>query len=408
VSPRDDAGILAVVSDDWWSARQRRHQILSRLASRFLVAWISPPVHWREWLAQRAWANQKRIQAAPDPRMFVLEADADVPMMRHPAAVGQAILRRRVERGVKWLRQRGCRTFELQIWNPAFADALEWVSYATSSYHIDDEYSWSTVEQPMSDIERKLIERVDRVYVTSPKLRETKGGINANTLFSPNGVNYSAFASPLPTPPDVARIAQPRIGYAGVLKAQLDWELLVAIAKQSPSWSFVFVGPERGVHESIRAPLAALRALPNVHLLGERDARDLPAYVQSFDVALLPYQRNAYTDAINPMKLYEALAAGVPIVASRIRTLEEFSSVITFAEGVDEWRAAIAKSLGDGERSAERREERQAVARRFDWDVIAGAMGDSIEEALRFVRASAGPPDSADSKVSSRASRRGI
>src|SRR6185436_7193969 len=105
----------------------------------------------------------------------------------------------------------------------------------------------------------------------------------------------------------------------------------------------VFIGPVRRVHTSIRTPLERLAALPNVHLLGERPLETLPGYVQHMDVALLPYKRNAYTDAINPMKFYEALAAGTPVVASPIRPLEDpqFRSVVTLARTADDWSAAM-------------------------------------------------------------------
>ena len=234
----------------------------------------------------------------------------------------------------------------------------------------------------MTAAERRLIERVDRVYVTSPRLLETKGGINPRTIFSPNGVDYRAFATPAPEPADLASVPHPRVGYVGVLKEQLDWNLLSTLATTHPGWSFVLVGPVRGVHVSIREPLASLRTLPNVHLLGERSAETLPAYLQAMDVAILPYRRNAYTDCINPLKLYEALAAGTPVVATRLRTLEAFSAVIAIVDNIGEWSSSIAAAISDV--SVARKTERQALARKYDWaDIVASLVNDlSSEEAL--------------------------
>jgi UDP-galactopyranose mutase len=366
-----DVGILALVSDDWPVAPQRRHHVLTRLAQRFPVAWISPPLHWRD---------RSRRGAAPDGRMFILGSASGIRTVRRPRFIHDAIYKRRVMRGLRWLRGRGCKTVELQIWNPAFAPAVDWVAGAVVSYHIDDEYSWSTADVPLSAAERRLIERADRVYVSSPKLLDTKGGINPNTTLSSNGADFAAFSTPARVPADCAAIAAPRVAYVGVIKEQLDIDLLIALASAHALWSFVLVGPVRTVHTSLAEPLRHLASLSNVHMLGERLVETLPGYLQHVDVALLPYRRNAYTDAINPMKLYEALAAGTPVVASRIRTVgsEEFRSVVAVAEGIDGWSNAIAASLGPDARSPRRVAERQAVARAHDWDAIADELARDV------------------------------
>src|SRR5215475_14552809 len=151
-------GILALVSDDWAVAPQRRHQILSRLAARFPVAWISPALHWRERLPSRLALGGNGV-ASPR-QMLILESRSGLPRIDHPPFVRRALYRRRVSRGARWLREQGCARIELQIWNPEFADATEWLPQASTSYHIDDEFSWATERQPMSAAERALIERV--------------------------------------------------------------------------------------------------------------------------------------------------------------------------------------------------------------------------------------------------------
>ncbi len=333
------------------------------------VAWISPPLHWSQWRSRKS--SDSPPPSRMHPEMFILASADGLPAINAPAAVQRALLRRRVRLGSDWLRDHGCRSIELQVWSPQFADAIDWDAQTTSSYHIDDEYSWSTVDQAMSDKERRLIQRVDRVFVTSSKLLETKGGINPRTIFSPNGVDFDAFSSAAQEPDDLARIPRPRAGYVGVLKEQLDWELLRALATRNGAWSFVFVGPRRDVHESLRPALSAMARLPNVHFIGERNPGQLPGYLQHLDVSLLPYRLNAYTDAINPLKLYEGLASGAPLVSSRIRTVSEFADVVTCADGIDGWTASIAAAVSDLETSTARRAARQAVAREFDWDVIA-------------------------------------
>lgn len=315
--------------------------------------------------------------------MFV-QAEADgAPTVYAPKWAADAILKRRVVRAEQWLRRRGCDRIELEIWRPELAVALDWVRFTTSTYHIDDEYSWSETPQPLSALERSVIERVDRVFVTSPALLETKGGINPQTIFSPNGVDFARFSAPRAEPADLAAVPHPRIGFAGVLRRGLDWELLTALAKRRPDWSLVFVGGVREGHATDLAPIEAIRHLPNVHLLGEKNADDLPAYVQHFDVAALAYRRLAYLDAINPLKLYEALATGIPVVGAKIPALEALRPVVSTASGIDEWERAVRSAL-ETTHSDTRRAERQALARKHDWDAIATAIGDEIAIALRL------------------------
>ena len=371
---RQRRGVLALVPDDWDVAWQRRHQVLTRLAGYCPVAWISPALHWRERLRQRNALKPPRAVATS--RLFTLTSRDDLPTVNAPRQLRDAIVRRRARLGAMWLRDQGCEAIELQIWLPELAVALDVIDHASVSYHIDDEYSWSTIDAPLPDEERRLIERVDRVYVTSRKLLETKGGINPNTLVSPNGVDYALFSTPRTEPDDLARVPHPRAGYVGVLKEQLDWDLLIALATTRSDWSFVIVGPVRAVHESVHESLAALTRLANVYMLGEKSPQALPAYVQAMDVALLPYRRNAYTDAIDPLKLYEALAAGIPVVSTPIRTVLEMEDAVMTADGAEQWSEALSSAIDS--RSNDRRAKRQRIAREHDWNIIVARMAESI------------------------------
>src|SRR5262249_52004578 len=115
---------------------------------------------------------------------------------------------------------------------------------------------------------------------------------------------------------------------------------------------------------------AELCGLANVHYLGHRSVRDVPAYVGHMDVCLMCYARTDYTRYIFPLKLHEYLASGRPVVGSDIRTLRDYSSSVRIARDVEGWCAAIEASLAPEERSAERIEARRRVARAYDWNKI--------------------------------------
>src|SRR5262249_15798905 len=149
-----------------------------------------------------------------------------------------------------------------------------------------------------------LIKAVDQVIVHSPALMHKKGQLNPHTSLIPNGVDFELFSHLHAEPDDMATIPRPRVGYAGVIKRHLDLPLLLRLARARPTYSFVLVGPITNIAGK-EAEWAELTQLGNVHYLGGKTFAQLPAYIQHFDVCLMCYEVNAYTQYIYPMKLNE-------------------------------------------------------------------------------------------------------
>jgi glycosyltransferase involved in cell wall biosynthesis len=230
--------------------------------------------------------------------------------------------------------------------------------------------------------ERRLIGEVDQVIIHSPRLMERKGSINPHTTVIPNGVDYRLYSSPMPEPSDLARIPHPRIGYTGNLKTQLDWPLLKNLAVGHPQWSFVFVGPRRFLTAPDRAKLDEMANLPNVYFLGGKTVKELAVYPQHFDVCIMPYVVNGYTQNIYPMKLHEYLASGRPVVGSAIRSLEDFDQVIALARTDAEWSGAITRALASALSTLEAAAARRAVAQKYDWSELTYRIVQTICERL--------------------------
>jgi glycosyltransferase involved in cell wall biosynthesis len=258
---------------------------------------------------------------------------------------------------------------------------VELIPHSASCYHIDDEYSFSDVEQPNGKEETDLIRRVDQVFVTSRGLHDKKGHLNQNTLLVPNGVDYQAYVQTWPEPVDLRTIPRPRVGYIGTIKKQLNLELLHALAQRHPSWSFVLVGPSKHMDE-IGTVVRRLAALPNVHFLGEKPVDLLPSYAQHIDVSMLCYKVDGYTKFIYPLKLHESLASGRPCVGSRIRTLQEFATVLDLADSTEEWSEALATMLGPSAQVEARVAARRAVAQEHDWNRIVHRIALTLGERL--------------------------
>lgn len=360
-----DIGVIALVPDVWGGPWAVRHHILTRLADHFPVVWVDPPQGWRgKWQGGSPWLHGNLTE---HPDFSVLRWPPDWLYRERPAFYRNLLLRVHLRRAARMLRGRGVRRIAIYVWRPEFAFALRLVPHEFSCYHIDDEYTFSAVEQPLSSRERHLLERVDQVVLHSPALLEKKGGVNPNTMLVPNGVDYAAYSTPTPEPDDLKAIPHPRIGYVGVIKDQLDFGLLVELARRHPEWSWVMVGPVRSGSAQAEH-LAALERLPNVHFLGSKPFTELPAYMQHLDVCMLCYIQNGYTKFIYPMKLHEYLATGNPVVGTPIRSLLEFGKVVRLASAPDEWSAAIAEALAH---PTDGLAERLATARAHDWTLLA-------------------------------------
>lgn len=365
-------GVIALVPDEWKSVWMPRQQILSRLGEHFDIVWMDPAADWKEYW----WPVWSRFHAKGFVQVTlgfsVATSRGRWPLIFRPVWLRRWATREALRAARQYLVGRGAEQIILYLWRPEFASAIDLVQHDASCYHIDDEYSFSDVEQPNSAQETDLIRRVDQVIVHSIRLREKKGAINPNTALVPNGVDYEAFATPRAEPADLAGVPRPRIGYVGVIKKQLNLALLLRLARARSDWNFVMVGPIGNISGKQQA-LAGLQGLPNVHFLGEKPVNAVAAYTQHMDVCLMCYEANDYTKYIYPLKLHEYLASGRPVVSTPLDSVLEHGDVVALAQTDGEWIAAIEQALlQQGEAQRRSRQER---ARNYDWNSLASQVG---------------------------------
>lgn len=330
---------------------------------------MNPAVYWRKAFVGGGQRRQPDFSPLPETDFLVHSSSRLLPLFYSPRAMASYTLRKRLRAGRELLLQKGCKKIVLYLWRPEFAPALDHVPHDLSCYHIDDEYTFSSTDTPVTPEERNLITRAGHVFIHSPALLEKKGGLNPNTTFAPNGVDFEAFATPVPEPEDLRNIPRPRIGYCGHLKKQLDWPLLTELAARHPEWSFVFVGAPNS-HPEIVACIERLSQFKNVRFLGSKTAQELANYPQHFDVCIMPYVLNDYTRYIYPLKLHEYLASGQPVVGTPIPSLLPFRESVQLPQSAAAWSTAIAHSLESSANSSVARSARQAVAKSQDWKIL--------------------------------------
>jgi glycosyltransferase involved in cell wall biosynthesis len=220
------------------------------------------------------------------------------------------------------------------------------------------------------------------VFTTTRTLFERQRRINPDTHLVPNVGDYEHFspaADRAHSAPDVAALPRPVLGFAGnLVPSKVDFALLEAVARARPEWTVLLVGP--GQRESEKS-LRRVSSLPNVHWLGAKPYAELPHYVAAFDVGLIPYVANTYTESCLPLKLYEYLAAGKPVVASGLPELAGMEPDVLLADGEDAFVAGVDRALGrlgESERAA-----RMALAAGNTWEtrtdrllgLVRGALG---------------------------------
>ncbi len=228
--------------------------------------------------------------------------------------------------------------------------------------------------------ERILLRQADVVFVTARRLFEAKKPLNANIHLVPNAVDpehyYQALLPETPIPHDVARLAGPVIGLVGAINDKVDVSLLVKLARAHPEWSIVTVGPVFPT----QVRLQTLESLPNVHMIGYREPGELPGYLKAFDVALIPYVLNERTAAINPLKLYEYLAAGKAVVATALPELFPFQAVVRIASSGDDFIYQVEQALKE-DPGAMLRQRLEAV-KEHTWDQRVATMARLVEPLL--------------------------
>jgi glycosyltransferase involved in cell wall biosynthesis len=258
------------------------------------------------------------------------------------------------------------------LWlNPHYAEHLVGkVGERAVLYDITDD--WTTLTQPsrvrrlIVRQDRRLCARADAVIVCSQRLLELKREMASRLYLIRNGVDAAHYGVVLdgsgPLPPEAARWPKPVLGYTGTLHPdRLDVGLVEATARRRPGASFVLIGPNylRG------SDISRLRACGNVHLVGPVPYARLPQFMRAFDVCIAPHLVTPFTDSLDPIKLWEYLAAGKPSVCTDVGGFRDYPQFVRVAGDASQFVSAIDDALREGPGLAE---ARRKEAQRNSWE----------------------------------------
>jgi glycosyltransferase involved in cell wall biosynthesis len=283
---------------------------------------------------------------------------------RAAARLNASLLRARVRRNEV---RHGLHHPVLWTYTPSAVDVHSPRRHGALVYHcVDDLAAYPGVDRSAFEAnERRLLERADVCVASSRPLAAALRERGADrVLYWPNPADTRAYTAAR-RPPAGEERDRPVIGFIGAVQEhKVDLDLVRACAELRPEWEWRLVGPVGlGIGSSAVDP-ASFPA--NVAFPGGRHRDDLPAAVAGFDAAIVPYRLNDYTTHVFPMKVFEYLAAGLPVVSTPLPSLVGEVEHVRFAASPDEFVAALdAELAGD---SAALRDDRSDYAAGHSWE----------------------------------------
>jgi GT2 family glycosyltransferase/polysaccharide pyruvyl transferase WcaK-like protein/glycosyltransferase involved in cell wall biosynthesis len=230
--------------------------------------------------------------------------------------------------------------------------------------------------------EPRLAEEADVLVVTGRGLLERHRAAGREPVLVRNGTEFELFSSAQGRG-YLEDIPRPIIGYFGAIADWFDYNLLFEVAQSRPHYSFVLIGASGLEEKVLHREAVRLAELPNVYLLGHKPYQEIPAYLAEFDVCIIPFVLNEVTKATDPVKLYEYLSQGKPVVATAMRELEEYRELIYIAATAAEF--ACSLDTGLAEQGGGVRQRRIDFAANQRWTERQRSMDEAIQKAFPLV-----------------------
>ncbi len=276
----------------------------------------------------------------------------------------------------------GVKTESLTIWsyNPMATDVINQFPQAFFIFDAVDNWiehpSYQKYTVRLEKAYKDIRSRADIIFTVSEGLIDFFEK-RENAYFIPNAVDADFFAeskenrSLLPKGVDESL---PIVGYHGVIQSRVNFTILDYVTEQLPDVQFVLVGP---VWKEVQKDLDHLTSRKNVFHRGMISYIELPSLIANFDVTIIPHKVDQLTQSMNPLKIYEYLAAGKPIIATAVPGADQFQDLVKLAVSPDDFAMKIRKALAVD--SAEFITRRQNMAQQHTWNARLQVMLDTID-----------------------------
>jgi glycosyltransferase involved in cell wall biosynthesis len=381
--------ILYISIENWFPVWRRNQNVVARLAKRHpdsRILYVNLPIDLSNSLRRgklgvvlKQW---KPVDPQPLPDLPNVHLFSTVKLFPNTLTAGRltnyAMARSQIRKAAK---QVGLRDPLLYI-NPYFAAHMVGrMGESAVIYDVGDD--WAAMDDITERMRRLVLKEdtslandADAVIVVSEHLAAMRRKILDEVHLIPNGVNVAAYRGvaehTMDRHPTTRGWKSPVLGYTGTLHSdRINADVLLAVARAFPEGTIALVGP----NHLTPVDMAKLQNEPNVKFAGTVDFPQVPRVMAAFDVGIVPYHINGFTESQDPLKLYEFLAAGLPVVATPTSGFRDFPGLVHTAKKPEEFVSGIRAALAEGPEMIERR--RAAVAP-FNWD----ARVDEIESVI--------------------------
>jgi len=363
---------LIFISLESWDEIWRRNQfICAGLARRFpemKILFVEPPRDVSHQMRKRDLAPLRTQATRILPDFPNITITRPLKLLPNSLKFGQRVNQRLAQKHLR-NEARKLKMEKPRLWINSHSDGQLAGKLGESAvvYDITDDWTQfgSAYERAMTTAQDEyLCRRADLTIVCSQSLLETRQKRSRKILHLPNGVHVEHYQNLEKYTQFQNRWPAPVFGYTGTLHPErTDANLISDVARAFPEGSVVLVGPEH-----YDAPTHQKWKLQkNIHLVGAVPYAEIPQYMAAFDVCMVPHCETAFTQSLNPIKLWEYLASGKPVASTNVAGFRDFSDLCHIGSGEDAFLSACREALsekGDGKRAQQRRE----IAKNHSWD----------------------------------------
>lgn len=347
--------IVCISSVPWdfpiWTNRQH---IMARLAKQHKVLYVFHPKLLRSTIKRNiSISNSKLI--SPKIKIndnltlytpFIIPfTDKFSSLQRFNIRISSVLL-------TKTLKQLGYEEYILWFYDPEAVAYLDYLKPKLSCYDCVDEYSTMPYyasdkrRERLKSLETQLIKRCDLIFTTSQNLYEQKKKLNKKTFLIENVGDFDHFnrvdRELFDTLSDFPEISSPIIGFVGAMDYyKVDFNLIEFIAEKKPNWNIVLIGSKMSSKEKKHI----YPTNRNIYYLGRKEYEKLPNYISKFDVCIIPYKINDYTKHVFPIKFFEFMATGKPVITTALPALMKYDESVEIAKSNEEFLTSIEKMI---------------------------------------------------------------
>lgn len=388
--PIEGQDILCFAPSDWWGMNPScTTHIMKRLAGANRVLYVNPFSSDLLGVSRgkRRGFSQRLIRKAKSLSRWLRKPQKGLSVFS-PFFIpiqGKRIVDGLNNRLLLWQIQAACRLSGLRnpiLWleNLRAADLLPFFPNSLKIYHVSDLFShdgYVANRSIQQQREEKITQEADLIICVSRELYELKKNQKSRVFYLPHGVDFELFytaAEQQKIWEPLRVIPRPIAGYFGTLTDSNDIALWEYCARQMPDVSFVLAG------RVTAGDYSKLASLPNVHLTGFLPYETIPSLCAGFDVCMLNWRQSPWIYACNPLKAFEYMAAGKPIVSVPIRELEQYQDVVSIARNPEEYVRFLRWELQSD--TPVRKERRVEIARSHDWNVHLTRLSEILQSVL--------------------------